>query len=152
MKLGSREEAELIYRRRKSGLGPLPKGWSKVGEGAYRSSYLSPGRVVYKICHDYDYDCNDREYNAYIRSHTINLPKDWGVAPTILYKLDEVSVIAMKYIEGVKLKIKPNEDDEAILESVDAFNAFSALGLYDVHEGNFIITPKGKKIIIDLGE
>jgi hypothetical protein len=62
MKIGNIEDAKLIYRRRRTGYGPLPKGWKKLGMGAYRTAYLSPDDIVYKLCHNKNCSANDHEY------------------------------------------------------------------------------------------
>lgn len=158
MKLGNKEDAKLIYRRRRTGRGPLPKGWKKLGAGAYRTSYLSPDRVVYKVCHeDEGHHWNALEFANYraLRAERVKLPRGWRVAPTKVYKFldgcEEVFIIAMKYIEGKHDWDSPETDDEWF-DKIGASEAFSACKMYDMHEGNFLITPKGQKVIIDLGE
>lgn len=158
MRLGNKEDAKLIYRRRRSGRGPLPKGWKKLGAGAYRTSYLSPDRVVYKVCHyDEGHRWNEREFRNYsrLRSSKVKLPSGWKLAPTKIYKFmddnEEVHIVAMKYVEG-KHDWKSPEADEAWFDKIGASEAFAACGMYDMHEGNFLITPQGQKVIIDLGE
>lgn len=157
MKLGNRKDAELIYRRRKSGAGPLPKGWKKLGEGAYRATYLSPDKIVYKICHDGQHIWNVEEFENYVKYRRTNprLPSGWRVAPAKLHNIthqgEEVSIIAMKYVQGTHHKDIP-DDWEAWCIEIGATGAFQACGIYDAHEGNFIVTPDGKNVIIDLGE
>lgn len=159
MRLGNKKDAELIYRRRRSGAGPLPKGWRKLGAGAYRTSYLSPDGVVYKVCHPEEGD----EWNSYefrnfirIRKDKTRLPKGWRVAPAKLYSFNhdesEAHVVAMEYVEGEHMKISEDDDWEEKLDGSGATRAFRACNIWDVHEGNFVITRDGKKVIIDLGE
>lgn len=159
MKLGSEDDAKLIYRRRKSGLGPMPKNWRMLGQGAYRTSYLSPDKVVYKICHyeeDQFCDMNEVEYNVFrrIRTSKVRLPRGWRVAKTHLYTFDDqgekISIVAMEYIEGTHPDV--GYDYEAFFDSIGATKAYKLLDLEDLHEGNFLVTPKGNKVIIDLGE
>jgi hypothetical protein len=160
MKLGNKEDAQLIYRRRRSGNGPLPKGWKKLGEGAYRSTYLSPEGVVYKVNGStYDGDHNFIEAMNFrrIRSSKVKVPRTWRVAKTKLYTFDhdddKVNVVAMEYVKGEhKSGLCTSEQEEKYFEECGAIAAWDALGLDDLHEGNFVITPKGTKVIIDLGE
>jgi len=157
MKLGCKEDAELIYRRRRTSRGPLPKGWKKLGEGTYRSTYLSPAGVVYKVAHPWEQDTNIPEYNNYlrIRNGKIRLPKGWAIAPAHLYsfpfKDETVNVVAMKYIEGKHEMGMTYDQSEAWFEKIGADRVFEKLNLYDLHEGNFVVTPEGKYVIIDLG-
>lgn len=156
MKLGNRQDAELIYRRRKTGAGPLPKGWKKLGAGAYRTSYLSPDKVVYKVCHSEEgHEWNTFEFNNFvkIRREKTRLPRGWRVAPVKLYHIDDgVGIIAMKYVDGTHIVIPDDDDWDELLEQSGANKAFHACGMWDVHEGNFLVTRDGKKVIIDLGE
>lgn len=154
MKIGNKKDAELIYRRRRTGAGPLPRGWRKLGAGAYRTSYLSPDKVVYKICHPEEGDeWNNFEFNNYarIRRDKTRLPRGWRVAPVKLYAVAGASIIAMKYIEGAHLKINADVWEDEI-EKTGANQAFRSCNIWDVHEENFIVTSDGKKVIIDLGE
>lgn len=157
MNLGNKNDAELIYRRRKTGAGPLPKGWKKLGEGSYRTSYLSPDRVVYKVCHPWEHDTNILEFENYrrIRKSKTRLPRGWAVAPTQLYSFtfggESVNVIAMQYVEGEHKTGLTYDQSEVWLENVGAMHAFNKCDLWDIHEENFVITPEGKKVIIDLG-
>lgn len=159
MKIGTLEHAKLIYRRRRRGFGPLPRGWKKVGEGTYRTCYLSPDGVVYKLdkksaC---DPNSNRGEFENYKAFRKTKLPKGWRIAPTYMHSFDddgEVCVVAMKYVEGRHEKV-----DKMSLQQVDlhweanqAWDAFDALGLMDLHEENYLVTPRGTKVIIDLGE
>jgi len=161
MKLGNKEDAQLIYRRRKSGGGPLPKGWKKLGEGAYRCAYLSPEGVVYKINRttwDGDHNFIEEMNFRRIRSSKVKIPSTWRIAKTKLYTFknksdDVVHVVAMEYVKGShKEGLATVEQEEAFFQKSGALAAWEALGLDDLHEGNFVITPKGKKVIIDLGE
>jgi hypothetical protein len=163
MSLGCKQDAKLIYRRRKTGYGPLPKGWKKLGAGAYRTSYLSPDQVVYKVCHQDEYDSGDHwsnlcEFNVFKRCRIskARLPRGWRIAKTKLYSFDcddgQVHIIAMEYVEGKHLEIGPDDDDEIIFSKIGATKAYEVIGLYDLHEGNFVVTPDGKNVIIDLGE
>lgn len=155
--VGSTQEARLIFRRRYDA---LPKGWKRLGNGAYRTAYLSPSNVVYKICHENcdDHSWNVNEYKAYQRYRTskAQLPQDWEVAETnmLTFRDDsgDVHIIAMEYIEGEHPEIDSNVDYDEFFDNTDASTAFRMLNLWDVHEGNFIVTPAGKKVIIDLGE
>lgn len=157
MNLGNKNDAELIYRRRKTGMGPLPKGWKKLGAGAYRTSYLSPDKVVYKVAHPWENDTNVLEFSNYrrIRSSKVRLPKGWSIAPTQMYSFtfdgETVNIIAMQYIEGNHRFGLTDYQADAWLDKIGAYRAFDKCDLYDTHEGNFVITPTGKKVIIDLG-
>ena len=167
MDLGTLEEAQLIYRRRKSGAGPLPAGWRKLGEGISRQAYLSPTGTVYKIMGRQD-NSNENEYLSCqkikegVKNNMTPLPKPWRVAECKLYKWDglvkkprdyftydwtegEVCVIAMEYIDG-----QHAPDNDYWSDQGDV--VFSHLGSGDGHVANWVMSNKGEYVIIDLGE
>lgn len=162
MKLGNKNDAMLIYRRRRSGAGPLPKGWKSLGHGAYRTCYLSPDGVVYKVAHAGQHEYNLFEFHNFknIRSKRIRLPSGWRVPKVKLYSFkddnDLVHVVAMQYVEGKHLRCPDNVDwdqfDSMLQKEYGAVKAFGKCGLWDFHEGNFMVAHSGKRYIIDLGE
>jgi len=159
MTLGTEEEARLIYRRRRNGRGPLPRGWKKLGEGASRSAYLSPLGVVYKINKphlDEDYNLSEVFNFKRFKSSKKRLPTGWRIAKINLYSFkhegDTINVVAMQYIQGRHEVLCSYEQEESFYKNSGALRAWKVLELNDVHEGNFVITPEGTKVIIDLGE
>lgn len=154
MKIGSLSDAKLIHRRRKSGKGPLPKGWKLLGAGTYRKAYLSPDGTVYKVdVGGFDNSTNYHEFLNYSNINKRKLPKGWSIAPTKLYSFDDVNIIAMKYIEGYHEDIDDWPVDEIYKHFSDnrASAAFKVCNIMDLHEGNYVVTPRGTKVIIDLG-
>jgi len=155
--IGSLEDARLIYSRRKSGRGAMPKGWKKVGEGVYRTAYLSPDGVVYKICNDKDQSNNDREYQTYLNIRKSKTKyKGWKVNPVhsynFMYGHDKVVVNASPFVEGKhELVDWGSTDYDKISREEEKINqAFQAFGILDGHDKNYIVSKRGR-VIIDLG-
>lgn len=76
--------------------GHLPKGWKKLGDGAYRSAYLSPSGVVYKRMHPWTSQKNNRdEYRRYLEHR--NAVKGFRLARCRYFKSN--MILAMEYVK-----------------------------------------------------
>lgn len=158
--VGNMQDAQKIYKRRRSykgidvdghvGGGPLPAGWKKIGEGSFRSCYLSPDGVVYKVCYDYftidnGPNENDNEYlNWYrIKSQKKRVP-GWKIPDVSIYSWFEgnkhISVVAMEYVQGTH---EIFDDDEECAGDW----GMSEFGIEDRHEGNYIVSGKTRYLV-----
>ncbi len=141
--IGTQAEAELIYRRRKTGWGPTPKGWKKIGQGSYRDVYLAPSGVVYKLEKvNYFTEANVKEFENYRRIKSKRV-RGWKVPKTQLFMVDSNPVIAMEFVDGEKHK-----DDCECFEHVDEY--FAKIGLADSHCGQYVTHTSGKRYIVDM--
>jgi hypothetical protein len=151
------EEAKLIYQYKYDRRRGAPKGWKKLGSGAYRTAYLSPTGIVYKIAFDYYEEGsrytnnNDEEFNNYLDIARKNLSfRGWRIPKLYAYTwIDDLSnlkitVNAMEYVEGEHEKKK---GDEAYDEFEHVFGRF---GLYDCQPANWVLSPSGHRYIVDL--
>jgi len=130
-----------------------------VGGGTFRQAYLSPTGVVYKVCRtgslfNTPNEHNESEYEAYLRIRKAKLKyKGWRINPihshTFMDGNERVVVNASKYVEGTIEKLP-----DGLTEYYDRLSvidtAFSAFGLSDGHEENYLRTRRGR-VIIDMG-
>lgn len=88
--IGSAEEARIAIE------GYEPKGWQYLGSGSYRSAYLSPTGVVYKVNDDDSYyGSNDSEWDNYLRIEGMVLPSWLRIPRMQLYG----DVMAAEYVD-----------------------------------------------------
>jgi len=153
-RIGDLNSAMTIYEADRSE--KIPDGWSRVGSGCYRNVYRCPKGTVYKVCKSgyNSSEDNAEEYIAYQNIVDNNLTKEgWCVAPVDSYSFihgsTHVTVNTMEFVEGEHEQMTGSyEDHYADYVEIDA--AFKAFGLIDGHVGNYIVTGKGEKVIIDL--
>lgn len=130
-----------------------PEGWEYVGRGSYRSVWLSPSKVIYKVNHEYG-NCNYREYEklCWIRSEGriplgSRLPKAWLYEPR-----DGEYVVAMEYVPGVILEEYDGDDQKRISYYDLMLTLERRFELYDMHDQNVIVDEEGFLVPIDFGE
>jgi len=160
------DDARLIYRRTKNYYGEgdggrsIPKGWKALGEGGYRHCYLSPDKVVYKVCYDYytaeeaELNENELEILTYRDYRSGKLSFDgWRLARTKGYRfMDgdlEITVNGQEYISGV-VEESPAPGPTYKFYTDYLQKAFEAFALEDWHNGNYLLAKNGKRIIIDM--
>jgi len=139
----------------------IPDGWKYLGHGLYRTAFLSPSGVVYKLERGSLswWENNRKEYENILEmrydsrvTETVIIPKAW------LYEIDGSDVIAMEFMDGIWTEFHFPED----CECGDTFGGTCArvqfraieqkLALNDVHSGNAVFIPAQKKwALIDLG-
>jgi hypothetical protein len=154
--LGSEEDARLIYEKG----GKIPKGWKKIGYGAYRIAYLAPSGVVYKVAKRYypvtssSKNDNDVEFDNYVRIVSKGVSyRGWRIPKLYAYTwIDAMSslnitVVACEYIKGAHEEINWDRERERY-NLIDA--AFAKFDLFDAHTGNYVLAGDGKRYIVDL--
>lgn len=98
--IGSRREAAMLLAEEDS-YGE-PDGWEFLGAGCYRSAYLAPSGVVYKIGHD---SGNRQEASTAQRLRKLNIPGIY-IPKTSSFNFEvnthrhRRTIVAMEYIDG----------------------------------------------------
>lgn len=104
--IGNAEEAQFIsdwYRNSKCVcVTGAPEGWKYLGSGSYRTAYLSPSGVVYKVQQDpgCSYQSNRGEWDTYRRLYyTCKMPKHSRLPKMGFFPMGStVGVIAAEFI------------------------------------------------------
>lgn len=158
--IGNLLDAQTIYRRRRNGNGPLPKGWKKIGEGSFRQAYLSPDGVVYKVCKEYYSNSsqdaktndNDLEFLQYSRIKKQRIKyKGWKINPVeSFYFKDGFLDVTINVSPFVKGRHEVFADLDPDLDEMPFDRAFSHFGLDDAHDENYVLADGGRRWIIDL--
>lgn len=160
MPIGSMTEAETILAAHKGKT--IPAGWKEIGSGEYRTAYLSPTGVVYKIERGFRKNQSNRgeyerilelRYDKILAGYGAYIPKAW------LYECGRTDVIAMEYVTGASITLACLLDNECkcgpefsecgwdILDRVS-----TASGLTDLHRDNVVFIPEQNRVaLIDLG-
>jgi hypothetical protein len=158
--IGSMAEAETILTGHRAG--SVPNGWEKIGSGEFRTAYLSPTGIVYKVERGFRKGQSNRgeyehilelRYSEAVKESGAYIPKAW------LYEIGRVSVIAMEYCAGINVSIGCILEDECQCGPEfsecgwDTIERISyATGLTDLHKDNVVFLPAQKRwALIDLG-
>lgn len=131
----------------------LPGGWSFLGAGGDRVSYLSPTKVVYKIARKYRRIANEREFDFIALNRQINdLPPNFKIPAAKLYYYGNIPIIAMEYIEGTQYNCRLSDccNNQQGCKFLDDIGYM--IKLDDIVRSNVIETPAGIYYIIDFGE
>lgn len=129
-----------------------PEGWRFLGKGSFRSVWLSPEGVAYKVDHQRDRWCDQSERElvnltrAWGRGHTIEgcrLPKFHG------YKFDGEIVVAIEAIKGSRLNDYEGFDRGQLYDLMnDIENEYR---LSDMHDENVMVDEDGYLVPVDFG-
>lgn len=135
-----------------------PKGWTRLGAGCYRTVFLSPDGVVYKVQQHYakpgGYEgqsnktevANLRKYWLKKMPEGCRLPR-WG-----FFELDGRGVVAMELLGKTLSQVSQYSDEGS--------RYWTALGrlqgvmrdMYDLHGGNLAVDEENQKLVpIDMG-
>lgn len=129
-----------------------PEGWKFLGRGSFRSVWLSPEGVAYKVDHNRD-DWSDQSTQelvnltrAWRKGHTIEgcrLPKFHG------YELDGEVVVAIEAINGVLLWEYRGADRNTMYDLISDIER--EYRLIDMHDENVIVDQDGYLVPVDFG-
>lgn len=132
--------------------GSAPKGWRFLGKGSFRSVWLSPEGVAYKVDHYRDAWCNQSERElinltrAWLRERTVKgcrLPKFHG------YEFGGEVVVAIEAINGVRLWDYKGADRGILYDLMsDIENEYR---LTDMHDENVMVDEDGYLVPVDFG-
>jgi hypothetical protein len=141
-----------------------PEGWKRIGGGCFRSAWLSPDGVIYKVEHAYGSygQSNSEEYENVVRILTGNKSHPYVSIPRVTYyALDGRGVIAMEYVKGENpgychgcgsgyrhctTKVRGKCINQIYVEIEKEF------GLFDMHSGNVMFIPEQESfVVIDIG-
>lgn len=158
-------EAEIAAARLVRPRRPLiPEGWTRVGSGAYRTAYLSPGGVIYKVEHNYATGAgwgqsNRGEYENILRMVRENARHEFCRLPKSTYfQLDGRGVMAMEYINGERPEMwecgyscscakLTGECNTPVIDEIG-----HAFGIDDMHAGNIAWLPAQRTyVLLDCG-
>jgi hypothetical protein len=128
-----------------------PEGWKYLGKGSFRSVWLSPEGVAYKVSHSVEGWCSQQE------EELVNLTRAWGRAPLDGCRLPqfhgyEVSgeiVVAIEAINGVRLWDYKGADRGALYDLMDAIE--KEYRLIDMHDENVMVDESGYLVPVDFG-
>ena len=131
-----------------------PAGWKYLGSGCYRSAYLSPDNVVYKIQYTPGVYCGQPNIGEYRRWWDLRLryrePEGvrWPLMNCFRFEGGD-DVNAMDYVgKTLSQYYGPDRDKYVSAARLCSWN----LGLSDMHHGNLAVDEERKLIVpIDLG-
>jgi len=131
-----------------------PEGWTYLGEGSFRSVWLSPDGVAYKVQHRPDsVQSNEGEYQALERARDREAPVGSRLPACSFYPLgfSGNGVLAMERIVGKTVYAlyswdQPKEITDLMWQIECAYN------LCDMHSENVMIEESTKVLIpVDFG-
>lgn len=138
--------------------GEAPQGWEYLGTGSYRSVWLSPEGVAYKVSHNTWDDQSSSELNklAEVWQNPDRLPARCRVPRFERYEVDGESVVAVERVKGETLgdlyySNKIDRDDYRFY--AEALRVFeSRFQVWDMHTDNAMIDSETSDlIVVDLG-
>lgn len=157
--LGNEQDARLIRdfvladKKRARGRMGCPDGWQFLGSGSFRSVWLSPEGVCYKVEHEYYPYSSDNaaEYRNW-RNWTRNcmLPEGTRIPELTYYELDGKPVIAMERVNGETFfNAKSFIPEEEIARFRDLmYELEEELGSSDIHDENVMVDYSTMELVI----
>lgn len=133
--------------------GYAPEGWKYLGSGSFRSVWLSPEGVAYKVLHTpEDYDNQQRgELDCLARAWEIELPARCRVPKYQPYVFEGEIITAVERINGKTLDDSYGEDDYDEFATIKSI-ASRRLGLQDMHGDNCMVDENTRELVlVDLG-
>lgn len=127
-----------------------PLGWTYLGSGSFRSVWLSPEGVAYKVNHMSSYDSQSGD-------EIENLERLWksGTLPGCRlpkfssFTVDREPVVAVERVHGVTLREYEGDDWDMFYDIMN--NLSNKLRLFDVHDENVMVDRDGILVLVDLG-
>src|SRR5512139_3469767 len=130
-----------------------PKGWRRLGSGCYRTAYLSPSGVVYKVerCSN-SYQTNEGEAGALRRYMFRKFPQGCRLPRYQLFTFDEhEGVMAMEHLPRLLRQVSRHDEEGAKIRALRARLVEALADTDDMHDDNIGITADGVLVPIDLG-
>ncbi len=138
--------------------GEAPLGWEFLGTGSYRSVWLSPEGVAYKVSHSSRDDQSGPEVEklAEVWENTDRLPAQCRVPRFEQYEVGDELVVAVEYIKGKTLaeaRYSEGVDRDLFRFFAEALRVIeSRFGLWDMHTENAMVDSEtGDLVVVDLG-
>lgn len=135
-----------------------PKGWTRLGAGRYRTAFLSPDGVVYKVQQryakpgEYEGQCNKGEAVNLRKYWLKKMPEGCRMPRWGFFELDGRGVIAMerfnKTLSRYPQYSSPGSEYWALVRRLQRV----LNDVYDLHGDNMAVDEESQKLVpIDLG-
>lgn len=128
-----------------------PKGWTRLGSGCYRTAFLSPDGVVYKVQQNYaySYQTNKGEVEVIRRYWLRKLPRGCRFPRYQFFELDGKGVTAMERLPKL-LKDFSRYEENSPWTLLDRLQE-ALVDVYDLHGANIGVDEVGMLVPIDMG-
>lgn len=163
-KIGNAVDAQLILDWTRAGAyrfgrsdrvrdGEAPEGWEYIDAGSFRSVWVSPEGVAYKVTHDPGHTApNENEWCSLKAAWTSKLPMGVRLPRAFLFDLEwegrAECVVAMERIEGPLLYDYEGDRRGEYYASLSACETL--LDLWDLHDENAVVDiVSGDIVIVD---
>lgn len=134
----------------------MPEGWKRLGEGSYRTAYLAPDGLVYKVQHDTDAyhggpSENEEEFMNYSKNSAILKASNGKCRLARSRYFRSVNVIVMEYVaKGEDAYVDPenvwSKPTEKAAPLIDILHRFD---FYDSQSSNVWFDTDGVLTMID---
>lgn len=162
--LGNAKDAEFIhnwYHETLYGRGGAPEGWKHLGSGSFRSAYLSPDGVVYKVQQNIGpycgYQTNEGEYEKWRSLYFGCKMPEYSRLPKLGYFpiKEGVGVIAIERFSKPYRRLESFEDENGtpLYWSDVASDISSRCQVGDLYGNNLFIDDENNLLVpTDLGD
>lgn len=127
-----------------------PEGWEYLGRGSFRSVWLSPEGVAYKVEHSDCYGCQsviEVDNLTYAWSRQVpdgcRLPRFHG------YRIGHEMVVAVERVSGKTLYETEAPGTERLYDLMHRLEKLFSLS--DMHDENVMVDEDGILVLVDLG-
>lgn len=128
-----------------------PEGWRYLGNGSFRSVWLSPEGVAYKVNH------SDDPWDTQSEEEVNNLGRAWSRGPLEgcrlpkfhHYVVDDEYVVAIEAISGVTLYEYEGPERDELYDLLREIEDTYRLG--DMHDENALVDEDGYLVPVDFG-
>ena len=126
-----------------------PYGWKFIGTGSFRSVWLSPEGVAYKVTHtDWD-DQSVDEVNNLKRAWEREVPDRCRLPRFADFCLGDEIVVAVEFIKGRVLNEYRGEGKNGYYSLMHEIEKYYKL--YDMHDENVMVDEDGYLVPVDFG-
>lgn len=141
----------------------LPKGWTHVGSGCYRTVYLSPKGVCYKVGTTWSNDMEVKKAKTLSRFTKLAEKYNFRIPKTNAFRIKGSSgemetIVAMEYIKGKTTYCNGNESTNCccgytpcIDSQRGSMSARLSHWVSDMHSANVLVDGNGVLVPVDMG-
>lgn len=132
--------------------GEAPEGWEYVGRGSYRSVWLSPDGVAYKVDHDRSWSCQSETEAMNLKiAWEKGVPEGCRLPRFDRFEIGNDFIVAMELIRGDLLydhhtEVGPFGSYHTLLRKIER-----KFRLCDMHDRNAIVDEDGYLVPVDFG-
>lgn len=128
-----------------------PEGWKYLGRGSFRSVWVSPEGVAYKVNHSKCDSQSAAELENLRKGWLKKTPKGCRIPRFSPYRVDGELIIAVEKIKGQTLHAKYGYPGWLDHHREEYRSLERTYRIFDMHEENVMVDDDGLLVLVDFG-